>query len=62
LRKSGDFVRTQIGRVVVSALFEVPAQQEVMLQRFHVFLEVGYSSLSLRHGGVQPIGCLLQLA
>ena len=43
----------KIGGVFVSALLEIPAQKEVMLQRLHILLEVRYAGLRLQHRCMQ---------
>ena len=51
VRQAGNLVLGQLGRIVIAALAEEAAQEEVVLQRFHIFLERGRAKLRLFGGG-----------
>src|SRR5208337_4277056 len=50
----------QVGRILIAAFLEITAQQEVLLQRFHVFLEGSDSYLGMVDRVTQPDSRLVQ--
>ena len=62
LGKSANSICRKIRFIFISALFEVAAQDEVVLQGLHVFLKVSNTALRLNHGGLQRRSGLLQIA
>ena len=61
LRQPRDSVLFQLGGIFIAAIFEIPAHEEVVLQRFHVLLKVGNPFLRLSHGGMQGTGGLFEV-
>jgi len=59
LGKLRDFVFRQLGRVFIAAIFKEPPQQEILLHRFHVFLEGDDSYLGMVDGVTQTGGGLV---